>query len=313
MTTSLAGPLVQPEISARSGELYREQGFLLLEDALTADEVQVLRDETVRICRGERGEVQGLERALPDETDADVLRRYLCIHFPHKISQVVYDVLLHPVIVEGLKQAIGPNVKCMQSMLFIKASGKPGQAWHQDEFFIPTRDRSLTGVWIAIDDATVENGCLWVIPGSHKHGVLWPQRAHNDMRFDCAGEVYRHPYSDDDAVPVVMRAGSVLLFNGYLMHRSLPNRSQGAYRRSFSNHYMSAESFLPWHPPKDKPVGMGRLDFRDIIMVTGRDPYGFKGVEDVSKPHVRPSGEGGCGAEYRNLGIDVSNRFLGRE
>ncbi len=313
MTTSLAGPSVRPGISDRSGELYREQGFLLLEDALTPDEVQVLRDETVRICRGECGEIQGLKRASPDETDADVLRRYLCIHFPHKLSQVVYDVLLHPVIVEGLKQAIGPNVKCMQSMLFIKASGKPGQAWHQDEFFIPTRDRSLTGVWIAIDDATVENGCLWVIPESHKHGILWPQRAHNDMRFDCAGEVYRHPYSDDDAVPVAMRAGSVLLFNGYLMHRSLPNRSQGAYRRSFSNHYMSAESFLPWHQPKDKPVGMGRLDFRDIIMVAGRDPYGFKGVEDVSKPHVRPSGEGGCGAEYRNLGIDVSNRFLGRE
>ena len=313
MTTSLAGPSVQLGISDRSGELFREQGFLLLEDALTPDEVEVLRDETVRICRGERGEIQGLERASPGETDADVLRRYLCIHFPHKISQVVYDVLLHPVIVEGLKQAIGPNVKCVQSMLFIKASGKPGQAWHQDEFFIPTRDRSLTGVWIAIDDATVENGCLWVIPGSHKHGILWPQRAHNDTRFDCAGEVYRHPYSDDDAVPVEMRAGSVLLFNGYLMHRSLPNRSQGAYRRSFSNHYMSAESFLPWHQPKDKPVGMGRLDFRDIIMVAGRDPYGFKGVENVSKPHVRPSGEGGCGTEYRNLGIDVSNRFLGRE
>ena len=53
-------------------------------------------------------------------------------------------------------------------MLFIKSEGKPGQAWHQDEFFIPTRDRSLTAVWIALDDATVENGCLWVLPGSHR-------------------------------------------------------------------------------------------------------------------------------------------------
>ena len=63
---------------------------------------------------------------------------------------------------------IGPNVKAMQSMLFIKAEGKPGQAWHQDEYYIPTRDRSLTAAWIALDDATVENGCLWVLPGSHR-------------------------------------------------------------------------------------------------------------------------------------------------
>ncbi|HEV8556570.1 MAG TPA: phytanoyl-CoA dioxygenase family protein [Actinophytocola sp.] len=42
----------------------------------------------------------------------------------------------------------------MQSMLFIKSAGKPGQAWHQDEAHIPTRDRSLTAVWIALDDAT---------------------------------------------------------------------------------------------------------------------------------------------------------------
>jgi hypothetical protein len=53
--------------------------------------------------------------------------------------------LAHPVIVDVLTKIISPNVKCMQSMLFIKAAGKPGQAWHQDEDFIPTRDRSLTG------------------------------------------------------------------------------------------------------------------------------------------------------------------------
>ena len=76
----------------------------------------------------------------------EVLRRYLCIHFPHKISPAMHDVLAHPALVEVLTRIIGPNVKCMQSMLFIKASGKPGQAWHQDEFFIPTRDRSLMGL-----------------------------------------------------------------------------------------------------------------------------------------------------------------------
>jgi ectoine hydroxylase-related dioxygenase (phytanoyl-CoA dioxygenase family) len=56
--------------------------------------------------------------------------------------------------VKVLTDIIGPNVKMMQSMLFIKASGQPGQAWHQDEAHIPTRDRSLTAAWLALDDAT---------------------------------------------------------------------------------------------------------------------------------------------------------------
>lgn len=64
-------------------------------------------------------------------------------------------------------------------MLFVKAPGKPGQSWHQDEFFIPTRDMSLTGVWIAIDDAYIDNGCLWVVPGSHKPALL-----HNRVAYD---------------------------------------------------------------------------------------------------------------------------------
>ena len=54
-----------------------------------------------------------------------------------------------PRLVDVLTQLIGPDIKAMQSMLFIKAEGKPGQAWHQDEYFIPTRDRSLTAAWIA--------------------------------------------------------------------------------------------------------------------------------------------------------------------
>jgi ectoine hydroxylase-related dioxygenase (phytanoyl-CoA dioxygenase family) len=90
----------------------------------------------------------------------------------------------HPTIVDALTQVIGPDVKAMQTMLFIKSEGKPGQAWHQDEHFIPTRDRSLAGVWIALDDATIENGCLWVLPGSHAPGVLYPDRELDDERFD---------------------------------------------------------------------------------------------------------------------------------
>ncbi|MCE7986199.1 MAG: phytanoyl-CoA dioxygenase family protein [Caldilinea sp. CFX5] len=281
--------VVTPEAVA----FYQEQGYLIVENALSPAELAEMRNETTRICRGELGEVRGVTPAEPNEADDDVLRQYLCIHFPHKISETMLRYLAHPVMRDVLVGVIGPNVKCMQSMLFIKASGKPGQAWHQDEFFIPTRDRSLTGGWIALDDATVENGCLWIIPGSHKRGIIWPQHKHEDRRFDCTGEAFNFPYTDEDSIPVEVPAGAIVFFNGYLLHRSFPNRAKSGYRRVLVNHYMSAESLLPWRPPAEG-VHMAIADYRDIVMIAGEDPYRWKGLDEMAKPFVRPSGEGGC-------------------
>jgi len=280
---------------------YKENGFIVIEGALTPDEVQALRDETAAICRAERGTIPGFVEGEPGESDDDVMRRYLCIHFPHKISPLMEKALSLPSMVDVLTSVIGPNVKCMQSMLFIKSAKKPGQAWHQDEYYIPTRDRTLTGGWIALDDATVENGCLWVIPGSHRRGILYDMHIHEDRRFDCSGEARGYPWTDDDAVPVEVRAGSIVFFNGYLLHRSLPNYATGGYRRALVNHYMSAESYLPWFWDK-LPEGKGasNADCRDIVMVAGEDPYPHKGTDQRHGPHVRPSGEGGCGNANRN-------------
>jgi len=284
--------LAAPAISPADVAFYHENGYLAVENALSLAEIDELRAETTALCRGDRGDIRGVEPADPDETDEEVLRRYLCIHFPHKLSDVMYRYLAHPSIVQTLTGVIGPNVKCMQSMLFIKASGKPGQAWHQDEDFIPTRDRSLTGGWMALDDATVENGCLWVIPGSHKRGILWPQKDHDNREFDCTMESVGFPYTDADAIPVEVKAGTILFFNGYLLHRSLKNRAKTGYRRVLVNHYMSAESLLPWRLLPGERAAIG--DFRDIVMIAGEDPYAYKGTEDVGGAHVRPSGEGGC-------------------
>jgi len=128
-----------------AGDFYRENGFLVVENCIPAEGIAELREETTQVCRGNRGAYGGIIAAAPGETDDEILRRYLCIHFPHKVSDTMKRYVAHSSYVDVLTRIIGPNVKAMQSMLFIKASGKPGQAWHQDEFFIPTRDASLTG------------------------------------------------------------------------------------------------------------------------------------------------------------------------
>jgi ectoine hydroxylase-related dioxygenase (phytanoyl-CoA dioxygenase family) len=287
---------------------FETNGYLVLENAFTQAEIGELKQETTSICRGDRGELPDHPQADPAEPDDSVLQRFLCIHFPHKLSDVMVRAIHNRPTVQALSTVIGPNVKCMQSMLFIKSSGKPGQAWHQDEDYIPTRDRSLTGAWIAIDRATQENGCLWVLPGSHRHGIIWEQHWHGDRRFDCAEESVNFPYRDDEAVPVEVEAGSVVLFNGYLLHRSLPNRAPaGTYRRALVNHYMSCESRLPWGKTPEGEHN-ARYNYRDVIIVAGRDPYAYLGYTDIQKPSVRPSGEGGCdkwggrGKKYKDEG-----------
>jgi phytanoyl-CoA hydroxylase len=289
---------IHDSISDALIEQIREDGFGILRDALSPEEVAEINAEAVRLCRGDLGRIgvgrdgEQVSAAGQDLSDEDVMRRYLCIHMPHKISAVLAGALAQPRIVEVLTKVIGPNVKAMQSMLFMKSEGKPGQAWHQDEFFIPTRDRSLTAAWIALDDATIENGCLWVLPGSHKRGVIYPDRDQDDPRFDCSIEAYDFPYRDEDAVPVEVPAGAAVIFNGYLLHRSLQNSGKHGFRRALANHYMSAESLLPWHKQTEGHVA--KWDYRDVVLVAGEDPYAYKGLEDLARPHVRPDGEGGC-------------------
>lgn len=267
-------------------EQYREQGFIQVEGLLTPDEVEELRAETREICGGRRGDIEGVD-PLPSDTPADdsVVSKYLCIHFPHKISAVMHQAMRHPKVVDVLTQIIGPNVKCMQSMLFMKNAGKPGQAWHQDEFYIPTRDRSLCGAWIALDRATSENGCIWLIPGSHKPGVIWPMKPHGTDEFDAGNMSYGWDYDPaKDAVCCEVDVGGVLFFNGHLLHCSYRNRVTSGFRRALVCHYMSAESMLPWDWD-------GRLDLqhdmRDIVLVAGDDPHAYKGTEDLTYPFLR--------------------------
>jgi phytanoyl-CoA hydroxylase len=224
---------------------YQRDGFVAVPDLLSGAEVEALRAEIVAIARGRRGSVEGT-MSREDLSDEEVIGNILALHMPHKISPLMLASMSHPRIVEIVKVLVSPNLKSMQTMLFVKKAGKPGQAWHQDEHYIPTRDRSLCGAWIALDDATVENGCMWMHPGSQRRGVLYPTKPHADARFDSADEAFGHDYLREGGVPIELKAGGAAFFNGYVLHRSLPNNAKSGFRRALVTHYMSAESLLPW-------------------------------------------------------------------
>ncbi len=271
------------ELSNTQVESYREQGYLVVEGLLSDEDVKAIRADAVKLCRGEY-KSENLEPVPNGMSDDAALSQYLCIHQPHRISPLMSEALAHRGVSRVLSRIVAPDVKCMQSMLFIKPPKFPGQAWHQDEVYIPTRDRSLTGAWYALDDVTVENGSMWVLPGSHRNGYLYPQRTHSrPVEFDFAQESYG--FDDSGEIPVECRAGAVVFFNGYLLHRSRKNRSD-RFRRVLVNHYMNAYSLLPWHrPPEDGKMALA--DYRGIVMVAGEDPYAWKGTVAGGDAHVR--------------------------
>jgi len=261
---------------------YAKYGYVIAPALLSQNEVNELKRETAAIFRGERGHVDGLVDVEENETDSDVMKKYVAIHFPHKLSERIHAFLSHNKVVDVLTKIVSPNVKCMQSMLFVKGPGKAGQSWHQDEYYIPTRDKSLVGAWIAIDDATVENGCLWIVPGRPAHIM---QRVKNDSGEYADVDTVDVTNYKDEMIPVEVKSGSVVFFNGYTLHSSLRNKTTDCFRTALVNHYMSAESMLPWDQDgKLEPTE----DLRDIVLVAGEDPYAWKGVVDANKPYLRP-------------------------
>ncbi|HET7896518.1 MAG TPA: phytanoyl-CoA dioxygenase family protein, partial [Flavisolibacter sp.] len=257
-------------VSKENIAFYAQYGFLLAPGLLWGDETAELKNETAAIFRGERGYVDGLIPVDEKETDSEVLKKYVAIQFPHKISSLVHAYLFHQKIVEVLVNIVSPNLKCMQSMLFVKGPGKAGQSWHQDEYYIPTRDRSLVGVWIAIDDATIDNGCLWIIPG--RPGHMLRRVPSNSNEYADVDTVDVSAYGPEAAIPVEVKSGSVVFFNGYTLHSSRRNKTTDCFRTALVNHYMSAESMLPWDQDGKLPA---TEDLRDIVLVAGEDPYAW--------------------------------------
>ena len=126
-----------------------------------------------------------------------------------------------------------------QSMYIFKQPGIGGEVrWHQDATFFDTTPISVTTFWFALEDATVDNGCLWAEPGGHR-GPLRERFLRDGDRIHME-KLDSTPWPDDStAVPLEAQAGTLVCFHGLLPHYSAPNRSPVS-RHAFTLHATDA-------------------------------------------------------------------------
>jgi phytanoyl-CoA hydroxylase len=216
---------------------YREQGYLAVRNVFTADEVRELQrvtDEFVERSRevSEHTDVFDLE---PGHTaEAPRLRR---LKTPHR-QHVAYDrALRNDAVLAVVRQLVGDGVRYQNTKLNLKSPefGSPVE-WHQDWAFYPHTNDDVLAVGIAIDEMLLENGCLMVVPGSHRGPVF---DHHQDGYF--AGAVPPDDFTEQ-AVPIELHAGDISVHHARLLHGSAPNRSQRP-RRFLLFEYAAADAW----------------------------------------------------------------------
>jgi phytanoyl-CoA hydroxylase len=129
----------------------------------------------------------------------------------------------------------------LQSMYIFKQPNIGGEVnSHQDSTFLYTEPNKIAGLWFALEDATVENGCLWAIPGGHQHGLKsrWLRSSEGGMCFEIYDST---PWPEAKLAPLEVRKGALIVLDGLLPHRSLPNKSAKS-RHAYTLHVISGDS-----------------------------------------------------------------------
>jgi phytanoyl-CoA hydroxylase len=141
--------------------------------------------------------------------------------------------------ISGLLTSLGyKRPVLIQSMYIFKQPGIGGEVVpHKDNSFLYTEPTTCTALWLALEDANVVNGCLWAIPGSHKKGLLRRFiRGEEGVRFDRPSP----SYDQKDFVPIEVKAGSLVVIHGDLIHQSFENQSPKS-RHAYSVHAVDTD------------------------------------------------------------------------
>ena len=224
---------------------FEEHGYVVVPDLYDRETTRALKAHAIDLCLdpdildGHLKINALVASGQVDRTGADALHS---LFRPQVISETYAEVCRDPALTGRLASILGPDVITFNGLVIFKARGIGLPfPYHQDLwYFQQSHDMERScGVWMALDDADIENGCLWVVPGSHKLPIqehLLPDADHLQQEFrEVPGA------SEMAEIPVEIMAGGCLFFDGRLLHRSGHNHSDRD-RACYVIHNTSADS-----------------------------------------------------------------------
>ena len=252
-------------LTADQKTFWDHNGYIAVDGVLSEVEVQTLRKCLDELGVRAAGLTESTDRFKLNTFGGDDGGTFVQqIAEPHELGGEWMALARDPRILDIVEDLIGRNILLYYSMLMMKPARKGSPApWHQDFAFFVHDRAALLAVQIYLDDSTPENGCVHVVPGSHRLGLL------NHFRDGVFTEVIQGDTRgfDDAAVPLLVKAGGIAIWHALTLHSSPPNRSEHPRRAIVFEYKDPAARLLggSFSPNEVRPAG---------LMVRGVDPSG---------------------------------------
>jgi len=195
-----------------------------------------------------------------------------------------YRLATEPLVLDAVEEVLGPDLLLAGTLVFCKYPRDPAfVAWHQDNYYSNWHLTPSASAWIALRDSTIENGCMRVVPGSHREGVLPHEEKRNANNLLQQGQEIQVEVNEADAVEVVLREGEMSLHHSAIIHGSRPNGSDtqrlGFIARFVTSAYDLASQQTPFiltrgepgqrnvqlaPPPAERPLAEAWADYQRL-------------------------------------------------
>ena len=265
---------------------FDRDGYTLVRRLWPADQTAALRDHYMEV---RAGKAYAGDLAATSQKPNDPLRQYPRLVHMHRWDDISLKWMLDPRLNQCLSALYdGVEPLAVQTMLYFKPPGGRGQAIHQDNMYLKARPGNCMAAWMALDKCDPANGCLRVVPGSHRWPLLCNTQANTDESFV---DVTVPIPPGTPLVDVIMEPGDVLFFDGTLVHGSLPNTTTDRFRRALIGHYISGharEVAAFYHPVLRMDGSVWKLD-----QSPGGGPCGVW-VDKVGRPEIELTGSFGA-------------------
>jgi ectoine hydroxylase-related dioxygenase (phytanoyl-CoA dioxygenase family) len=251
-------------LSAEQELFYRQKGYYFPIPVFDASEVGEFRarfdDHLARIQ-------ERLSRLLPRE-------RHAVFGQMHASSYWVYRIVSHPRILDAVESILGPNLLVWESAWFVKlAKDKSYISWHQDGTYWSLNPPSVVTAWVALSESNPENGCMRVVPGTHKPPFLPQIETYGRDNALSRGQEIAVEVDETQAVNLVLRPGEMSLHHVAIIHGSAANNSDEP-RIGLAIRYITPE------------VLQDAAERQLVLLVRGKDQYGHFDFIDPPKEGV---------------------------